>query len=147
MGVESHPQTYDGACQVDRDLIAARLKSVREAARLTQAEFAEELAVPVATYKQWEQGRYDVPAAAFFALERTRNVNPSWLFNGTGPVHGRNRPARPIGDEQAESIVFKVYRRWSDRLNISADQLDSLVEFGKEIARRAADRAIANAPN
>ncbi|MFN4296549.1 MAG: helix-turn-helix domain-containing protein [Brevundimonas sp.] len=127
------------------DAIAERLRSVRETYRLTQAEMAAELGVQLPTYKRWEQAKNDIPAAAFFALERSRNINPSWLYSGNGPVHGPRQPAKPIDDDQAESIVFKVYRRWSDRLNIAADDLDVVVEFGKEIARRTADRAAANA--
>ncbi len=129
---------------MDRHEIAARLKWVREAARLTQAEMALEVGAALTTYKQWEHARYELPAAVYFALERSRNINPSWLYNGTGPVHGRNQPARPIGDDQAESIVSKVYRGWSDRLGLDIDKLDVVIEFGKEISRRSADRAVAN---
>lgn len=124
------------------DAIAERLRSVRETYRLTQAEIAAELGVQLPTYKRWEQAKNDIPAAAFFALERSRNINPSWLYSGAGPVHGQNPPARPIDDDQAEGIAGKVYRQFGDQM----DTLEGRIEALKAAAHRGADRAVANHP-
>lgn len=131
---------------MDRHEIAARLKSVRETAKLTQAEMAAEVGAALTTYKQWEHARYDLPAAVYFALERSRNINPSWLYNGSGPVHGNNRPARPIDEDQAEGIASKVYRQFSDRLRLPEDQMLVVIDAIAAGALRGADRAVANAP-
>jgi len=47
-----------------------RTKTLRRALHLTQEEFAERYRIPIATLRDWEQGRYepDQPARAYLAV-------------------------------------------------------------------------------
>lgn len=57
---------------------AAKLKSVRQTAKITQYEAARLIGCPVATWRDWEQGRHEPPEwLQRIVLERIRGADRS----------------------------------------------------------------------
>lgn len=80
------PSQVDGEYDPrSRAAIAARLHSVRLKARLMQREMADIVGARFTTYKQWEAGRFALPAFVYFELEEALQINPTWLHTGEGP--------------------------------------------------------------
>lgn len=64
----------------------SRLKAWREEKRLNQAQAANLLGVPVATFIKWEVGTRAPGAAAIEAFVTAGGINANWLLTGEGPM-------------------------------------------------------------
>jgi putative transcriptional regulator len=53
----------------DADGVALRIQMIRKGLRLSQAQFATQFHIPLATLKDWEQGRRQPEAAAWAYLQ------------------------------------------------------------------------------
>jgi putative transcriptional regulator len=61
--------------QLDRGVFGRKVRLTRESLNMTQEEFAAALQVPLATLRNWEQGRFD-PDPAARALMTIVAANP-----------------------------------------------------------------------
>jgi transcriptional regulator with XRE-family HTH domain len=62
--------------------MAARIRSARAVAKVTNGELAESAGVHEKTVQRWQTGRYPIPAAAVVALAQRLSVDPTWLLVG-----------------------------------------------------------------
>jgi putative transcriptional regulator len=76
--------------RIERPVDAAYAKNVRSATRLTQAEFAARIGVPIETVRNWEQGKRS-PRGPARALLKLIDQVPDVAFSVLGPP----RPQRP----------------------------------------------------
>lgn len=66
--------------------IAARLKELRKALHLTQAEFAKRIGSTQNNLTCYETGRRNPSAAVFHSISREFNANEDWLRTGNGDM-------------------------------------------------------------
>jgi len=65
--------------------IAERIRSLREIARLSVETCAQELGVPVQTYRSYESGESDIPASFLYQVAGRFHVEMSSLLTGEEP--------------------------------------------------------------
>lgn len=63
-----------------------RLKAIRSALRLTQAEFAKSIGLTRATIASYEGAYLDVSDRTIKDICRVHNINEKWLRTGEGPM-------------------------------------------------------------
>ena len=63
-----------------------RLKAIRSALKLTQAEFAKSIELTRATIAAYEGGHLDVSDRTIKDICRVHNINEQWLRTGEGPM-------------------------------------------------------------
>lgn len=68
--------------------IAERVRGLRDASEITQAEVAENTGVPVETYRMYESGEQDVPMSYLSRLAAFYRVDPTAILTG-GDAHAR----------------------------------------------------------
>lgn len=64
-----------------------RIRILRKAQRMNQAEFAKEIAVSTTTVCQLEVGRYNISRTTKHVLCSRFHVNPVWLDTGEGEMY------------------------------------------------------------
>ncbi len=65
--------------------IAARLRGLREASNVTDESLAERVGIPLARYRQYENGNEDIPASILFEVAHLLNVDLGVLLTGETP--------------------------------------------------------------
>lgn len=71
-----------GSQSVDiREVIATRLKHLRDHLELTYQEMAQRLSAKTPTYKNWEIGQNTLPHEAMHLIEREFGVSPVYFFS------------------------------------------------------------------
>jgi transcriptional regulator with XRE-family HTH domain len=114
--------------------IGGRLKALRDALGLTQAQFAARIGLPKATLVGYEVGQRKPGADALAAISRS-GVNMTWLLTGEGDMFARSSPresaedARPSGTQLLPRSHPRA-KRW--------DHLIRLVEQLEDEERRDA---------
>ena len=68
-----------------RSDFSARLVEARDAARLTQRQFAEKLGTNRSSVAGWETGLFEPGLQHLSKMATILDVNADWLQNGTGP--------------------------------------------------------------
>lgn len=63
-----------------------RLKAIRAALKLTQAEFAKSIGLTRATIASYEGGYLDISERTINDICRVHNINEQWLRTGEGPM-------------------------------------------------------------
>lgn len=101
--------------------IALRIRSARQAARLTQSELAAALSLSRSAVAQWESATGSAPSTASFArLAATLGCTFEWLATGQGP----RSPSRRTGDAREEDPSPAVlYRHFAHN-----DEEEQLIE-------------------
>jgi transcriptional regulator with XRE-family HTH domain len=66
--------------------LAGRLKEMRLTEKLSQKAMADELRVALSTYQYYERGEREIPSDFIVRLVKRFNVNPMWLFDGSGEM-------------------------------------------------------------
>lgn len=80
--------------------IALRIRSARQAARLTQSELAAALGLSRSAVAQWESASGSAPSTASFArLATTLGCTFEWLATGQGPRSVAHRNPAHEGDD------------------------------------------------
>ena len=62
--------------------IAARLRGLREALKLSTEEFALKSEIPVQDYELWESGESDIPMSFIFRVAQTFGIDTTELLSG-----------------------------------------------------------------
>ena len=102
----------------------SRLKAWREEKKLNQAQAANLLGVPVATFIKWEVGTRAPGAAAMEAFVTAGGINANWLLTGEGPML--------LGDLQAAGWSGALDR---ERMAMAVEALEEvLLEAGRTMA-------------
>jgi transcriptional regulator with XRE-family HTH domain len=112
--------------------IALRIRSARQAARLTQAQLSIMLSLSRSAIAQWESASGSTPSTTHFAgLAAALGCSFEWLATGKGSRYA-NRRADAASDENAESVVVR-------RHFARSDEEEQLIEAFRELD--AFDRA------
>lgn len=92
--------------------IALRVRSARQAARLTQAELAARLGLSRSAVAQWESATGSVPSTASFAgLAAALGCHFEWLATGQGPRAPVRRASPDPQGEPAQAVDFRYFAR------------------------------------
>lgn len=105
----------------------SRLKAWREEKRLNQAQAANLLGVPVATFIKWEVGTRAPGAAAMEAFVTAGGINANWLLTGEGPML--------LGDLQAAGWSGALDR---ERMRISLKAIEMGLKATERVMAPAA---------
>lgn len=87
------------------DNIGARIKQIRTAAGLSQANMAQKIGVGQSTLAQMETGRRTVAERYIMLLASVFSVNPDWIKTGQGSMY---KPAETSSSEQLLSPTKKA---------------------------------------
>lgn len=106
--------------------IALRIRSARQAARLTQAQLSAVLDLSRSAVAQWESAFGSTPSTSHFAaLASALGCSFEWLATGKGSRYP-NRRSPASSDDSAESAV--VYRHFA-----RSDEEEQLIEAFREL--------------
>jgi putative transcriptional regulator len=94
---------------------AAYARQVRARTKLSQAQFAERIGVPVETVRNWEQGKRS-PRGPARALLKVIDKAPSLTFDILGPADGIYASAELIAERIVENARDEMETRRSLRL-------------------------------
>ena len=81
-----------------------RIKMVRKQQKMSQAEFAQEIAVSATTVCQLEVGKYNISRTTKHILCSRFHVNPEWLETGEGEMYLTSDFAEDIIPELIEIL-------------------------------------------
>lgn len=113
--------------------IALRIRSARQAARLTQAQLSTMLNLSRSAIAQWESASGSTPSTTHFAeLAAALGCSFEWLATGKGARH-TNRRIDAASDDNGESVVMR-------RHFARTDEEEQLIEAFRELD--AFDRAV-----
>jgi transcriptional regulator with XRE-family HTH domain len=74
----------DGNMENQLQLVAERLRALREIAGITEQTMAQELHIPLATYQQYESGATDIPIGVLYQAANRFGVDLAALLTGEG---------------------------------------------------------------
>lgn len=105
--------------------INKRLSEYRRIVDLTQKEMADDLNVPLSTYKQYEKDGSTIPHQFLAMLSDKFNLSLDWLFTGLG-YYLKEQVFLEIYFEEkvAISSLDKIFRRLYGLYNDKEDQAD-----------------------
>ena len=83
-----------------------RIKAIRSALKLTQAEFAKSIELTRATIAAYEGDHLDVSDRTIKDICRVHNINEQWLRTGEGPMFKQQSDI----DNQLAAEVAKLIR-------------------------------------
>lgn len=107
--------------------INKRLSELRRILDLTQKEFADNLNIPLSTYKQYEKDGSTIPHQVLAMLSDKFNVSLDWFFTGLG-YYLKDQTFLEIYFESkvAISSLESIFRRLYDLFNDKEGQVDIL---------------------
>jgi transcriptional regulator with XRE-family HTH domain len=112
--------------------IALRIRSARQAVRLTQAQLSTMLNLSRSAIAQWESASGSTPSTTHFAaLAAALGCSFEWLATGMGPRHANRRPNAVTEDNGESAVVRRHFAR--------SDEEEQLIEAFRELD--AFDRA------
>ena len=93
--------------------IGNKLKEIRKALKLTQADFAKKLNVSDRTLRDYEKNRFSISYDFLTKLVEEFNVNPEWLLKGEGQLFSeetkkvlKTKPESSIPDECQDTFHY-----------------------------------------
>lgn len=101
-----------------------RMAGAREAAGLTQAEFARRLGVKLKTVRAWEEDLAEPRANKLQMLAGLLNVSVMWLLNGEG--EGLDGPRDEVALPADVREMLKEIRQVKTEMSVMADRLGLL---------------------
>jgi transcriptional regulator with XRE-family HTH domain len=111
--------------------IALRIRSARQAARLTQAKLADMLSLSRSAIAQWESASGSTPSTTSFAgLAAALDCSFEWLATGKGPRLLKSR-AGISTEETSEDTVVRHYFARSDEEEQLIDAFRALDAFDR----------------
>lgn len=81
-----------------------RIRAVRKDQKMTQSEFAKEIAVSTTTVCQLEIGKYNISRTTKHVLCTRFHINPVWLDTGEGEMYSAEDTAEGIVPELVEIL-------------------------------------------
>ena len=92
------------------ELMATRLKELRNANGLTQKDMAKALDYPLDTYRNYEKGKSRIPYEVLLTLRKDFNVDLNLFICGDEVVHTEPVPEEQLRDtpEQLNDIQKKI---------------------------------------
>lgn len=109
--------------------VGGRIKKLRLALNLTQAEFAEKIGVKGGVVSAWENGNAPLPQGRLLIICGEYGVNSDWILKGEGEMFSDQTAApksnRDAALEYARSILEKL----------PEETRSDAVEFLRELAR------------
>lgn len=95
--------------------IALRIRSARQAARLTQTELAARLGLSRSAVAQWESATGSMPSTASFAgIAAALACNFEWLATGQGPRTSGRHPASDARSDAPPAVDVRYFARDDD---------------------------------
>ena len=99
-----------------------RIKAIRSALKLTQAEFAKSIELTRATIAAYEGDHLDVSDRTIKDICRVHNINEQWLRTGEGPMFKQQSDI----DNQLAAEVAKLIHAY---LSLPDDAKDKVKDF------------------
>lgn len=99
--------------------IGKRIKELKEKLRITSAEMAQELDIPVRTIGSYERDEAQAGAKFFNALLEKYNVNINWILTGNGEMFISSKT----------EIDVKYLAEIEQKLNLTALELEGLIQI------------------
>ena len=99
--------------------IGKRIKELKEKLRITSAEMAQELDIPVRTIGSYERDEAQAGAKFFNALLEKYNVNINWILTGNGDMFISSKT----------EIDVKYLAEIEQKLNLTALELEGLIQI------------------
>lgn len=99
--------------------IGKRIKELKEKLRITSAEMAQELDIPVRTIGSYERDEAQAGAKFFNALLEKYNVNINWILTGNGDMFISSKT----------EIDVKYLAEIEQKLNLTAPELEGLIQI------------------
>jgi transcriptional regulator with XRE-family HTH domain len=92
--------------------IALRIRSARQAARLSQAELAAILSLSRSAIAQWECASGSTPSTtSFVGLAAALNCSFEWLATGKGPRIAKSRTGFSSEDHSDDAVTRRYFAR------------------------------------
>ena len=99
--------------------IGKRIKELKTRLKITSAEMANELDIPVRTIGSYERDEAQAGAKFFNALIEKYQVNINWLLTGIGNMFISSKT----------EIDVKYLAQIEQQLNLTAEELDGLIQI------------------
>lgn len=105
-----------------------RLRQMREALHLTQADVAKVLEVTPVTISKIENGGTSLRPAAVSLICKTYGVSEEWFTNGTGPmlIQAPAEPSMEGLSPNAQASIDKIMERFQ---TLSEEQKDFTLKY------------------
>jgi mannose-6-phosphate isomerase-like protein (cupin superfamily) len=90
--------------------IADRIRSLREIARLSVETCAQDLAIPLATYREYESGVTDIPVSFLYQVAQKFQVELSSILTGEEPrlrIYSVTRGGRGVKVERRKDYDYQ----------------------------------------
>lgn len=105
------------------DTISARLKSVRDAFHISQAELARRIGVTSQLISQIENQRIPLSYLTARAIEGEFGVDHDWLLIGKGEMLAKKSPSKELELSPELTTALKYYPAIADALNAITKRL------------------------
>lgn len=126
-------ETNDDWYGQDSATFGDRVHAAREAAGLTQKEFARRLGVKISTVQGWEDDRSEPRANRLSMMAGLLNVSMMWLINGEG--EGLTEPSDETQVPGDVRLLLADMRAMRVELQTRADQLGVMEKRLRQIMR------------
>jgi len=94
----------------EMDMIARRIKEIREISEIPAEKMASNLEVPVEKYLQYESGTVDIPVSFIYKVARWFNLELSVLMSGDNPklnIYGVVRNGKGLNIERRKHYKYE----------------------------------------
>lgn len=113
-----------------------RLKQLRKALSITQAEFGKKIGVSQSTYGDIESGKNKLTQRNFETICRVFNVNPQWLSEGKGEMFLPSKEPEIIEQLAIEkNLTDEEVAMIQSFLDLPPEMRQSVIEFGRNFLR------------
>ena len=117
-----------------------RIRQLRKALNLSQADFGKKVGVTFSTIGGYEQGRRNVSSAVFKSICREYNVNEEWLRTGKGEMFNKEEDTEDnvkLGGELYQISQDKMLLRFIDEyLKLSNENQSAIWNFIENLANK-----------
>lgn len=116
-----------------------RIRQLRKALNLSQADFGEKVGVTFGTIGGYEQGRRNVSSAVFKSICREYNVNEEWLRTGKGEMFNKEDTEDNVklgGELYQISQDKKLLRFIDEYLKLSNENQSAIWNFIENLANK-----------
>ena len=118
-----------------------RIRQLRKALNLSQADFGKKVGVTFSTIGGYEQGRRNVSSAVFKSICREYNVNEEWLRTGKGEMFNKEEDTEDnvkLGGELYQISQDKMLLRFIDEyLKLSNENQSAIWNFIENLANKS----------
>lgn len=106
-----------------------RIRDLRKAQKLTQADLAEKIGVTDQTIRKYESGRYGVPASSILAIASTLGCCPEYLMDATDCITQEEYIAREKEIQKMGEFYQKYHETRERQERITEEMLSEFLGY------------------